>query len=114
MHANLRGDKENAAWTFMSYFYGPIGAEIRLRHGIVPTYLLDIGRFNIDHLTRQYIELINSQTMGYVIDAVMDGEGVNNLLNPGIQAVMMGQVTSAQLAAQYEAWVAANDSNRRR
>jgi raffinose/stachyose/melibiose transport system substrate-binding protein len=28
--------------------------------------------------------------MGYIIDAIMDGEGVNNLLNPGIQAVMMG------------------------
>jgi len=114
MNANLRGAREQAAWTFMSYIYGPVGSEIHLRHGVVPTYLLDVAGFPLDHLTRQYIELVNSQTMGYVIDAVMDGEGVNNLLNPGIQAVMMGHVTSAQLAAQYEAWVAANDSNRRR
>lgn len=43
----------------------------------------------------------------------MDSEGVNNLLNPGIQAVMMGDKSPAQLAAEYEAWVAANDSNRK-
>ena len=81
---------------------------------MVPTYNLDLGQFDIDHLTRQYINLTGTQTMGYVIDAVMDGEGVNGILNPGIQAVMMGARTSASLAAEYEAWVAANDSNRRR
>ena len=52
--------------------------------------------------------------MGYVIDDKMDSEGVNNLLNPGIQAVMIGQKTPEQLAAEYEAWVAKNDSHRKK
>ena len=114
MNATLSGEKADAAWNLMTFLYGREGSEIRLRHGMVPTYNLDISQFEIDHLTRQYIELISTQTMGYVIDAVMDGEGVNGILNPGIQAVMMGARTSASLAAEYEAWVAANDSNRRR
>ena len=114
MNANLSGARAEAAWTFMSFIYGQVGSEILLRHGVVPTFNLNLDGIEIDHLTRQYIELVNSQSMGYVIDAVMDGEGVNNILNPGIQAVMMGHETSASLAARYEAWVAANDSNRRR
>ena len=114
MNAKLTGAKANAAWDFMSFIYGEEGCDILMQHGTVTTRKLDLAKYNLDPLNRQYIELINNQSMGYVIDAVMDGEGVNNLLNPGIQAVMMGSKTSAQLAAEYEAWVAANDSNRRR
>jgi raffinose/stachyose/melibiose transport system substrate-binding protein len=114
MNAKLSGAKADAAWNFMSFVYGPEGSDILLRHGTVPTYKLDLSAYSLDHLTKQYIELIGSQTMGYVIDAVMDGEGVNNLLNPGIQAVMMGSKTSSRLAAEYEAWVAANDTNRKK
>ncbi len=49
--------------------------------------------------------------MGYVFDSIMDGEGVT-LLNTAIQAMMMGNGDPKQIAADYEAWVAANDSNR--
>jgi raffinose/stachyose/melibiose transport system substrate-binding protein len=114
MNAKLTGAKADAAWKFLSFIYGQEGSDILMRYGSVPTYKLDYRTYDIDTLNRQYIDLINSQSMGYVIDAIMDGEGVNNLLNPGIQAVMMGAKTPAQLAAEYEAWVAANDSNRRR
>jgi raffinose/stachyose/melibiose transport system substrate-binding protein len=114
MNAKLSGAKADAAWKFLSFIYGQEGADILMKYGTVPTYKLDYAKYNLDKLNEQYITLINSQSMGYVIDAVMDGEGVNNLLNPGIQAVMMGAKTPAQLAAEYEAWVAANDSNRRK
>lgn len=114
MNAKLTGAKADAAWKFLSFIYGQEGSEILMEYGTVPTYKLDYSKFNIDSLNKQYINLINSQTMGYVIDAKMDSEGVNNLLNPGIQAVMMGAKTPAQLASEYEAWVAANDSNRKR
>jgi raffinose/stachyose/melibiose transport system substrate-binding protein len=114
MSAKLSGDKADAAWKFLSFIYGQEGLEILMEYGTVPTYKLDYSAFDIDSLNRQYIELINNQSMGYVIDAVMDGEGVNNILNPGIQAVMIGDKTPAQLAAEYEAWVAANDSNRKK
>ena len=114
MSAKLTGAKADAAWKFLSFIYGEEGSDILMKYGSVPTYKLDYGKYALDNLNRQYIGLINSQSMGYVIDAKMDGEGVNNLLNPGIQAVMIGDKTPAQLAAEYEAWVAANDSNRRK
>jgi len=114
MSAKLKGDKADAAWKFLSFIYGKEGSEILMKFGTVPTYKLDYSKFEVDSLNKQYIALINGQTMGYVIDAKMDSEGVNNLLNPGIQAVMMGDKTPAQLAAEYEAWVAANDSNRQK
>ena len=114
MNAKLTGARADAAWKFLSFIYGEEGSDILMKYGSVPTYKLDYGKYALDNLNRQYIGLINSQSMGYVIDAKMDGEGVNNLLNPGIQAVMIGDKTPAQLAAEYEAWVAANDSNRRK
>jgi raffinose/stachyose/melibiose transport system substrate-binding protein len=114
MNAKLTGAKADAAWKFLSFIYGQEGSEILMKYGTVPTYKLDYAKFDVDSLNRQYINLINNQTMGYVIDAKMDSEGVNNLLNPGIQAVMMGTKTPAQLASEYETWVAANDSNRKK
>ncbi|QQO09743.1 ABC transporter substrate-binding protein [Breznakiella homolactica] len=114
MNKNLSGPKADAAWKFLSFIYGFEGSDILMQHGTVPTYKLDYSKYNLDTLNRQYIDLINSQSMGYVIDAKMDGEGVNNILNPGIQAVMMGAKTPAQLASEYETWVAANDSNRKK
>jgi raffinose/stachyose/melibiose transport system substrate-binding protein len=114
MSSKLSGAKADAAWKFLSFIYGQEGSEILMKYGTVPTYKLDYSKFDVDSLNKQYIELINNQSMGYVIDAVMDGEGVNNLLNPGIQAIMIGDKTPAQLAAEYEAWVAANDSNRKK
>jgi raffinose/stachyose/melibiose transport system substrate-binding protein len=113
MNSKLTGTKADAAWKFLSFIYGKEGSEILMQYGVVPTYKLDYSKFDIDSLNKQYINLINNQTMGYVIDAKMDGEGVNNILNPGLQAVMMGSKTPADLAAEYEAWVAANDSNRK-
>jgi raffinose/stachyose/melibiose transport system substrate-binding protein len=114
MNAKLTGPKADAAWKFLSYIYGQEGSDILMRYGVVPTYKLNYDHYNLDNLNKQYIRLTNGQSMGYVIDAKMDGEGVNNLLNPGIQAVMMGDKTPEQLAAEYEAWVGAHDSNRRK
>jgi raffinose/stachyose/melibiose transport system substrate-binding protein len=113
MNSALTGAKADAAWKFLSFVYGKEGSEILLKYGTVPTYKLDYTKFELDSLNRQYIALINSQTMGYVIDAKMDGEGVNGTLNPGLQSVMMGTKTPAQVAAEYEAWVASNDSHRK-
>lgn len=114
MNAKLTGAKADAAWKFISFVSGKEGCEILTKYGTVTTYKFDLSTFDIDPLTKQYIDLINNQTMGYVIDAKMDSEGVNSVLNPGIQAVMIGQKTPAQLAHEYEAWVAANDSHRKK
>ncbi|MGI5088746.1 extracellular solute-binding protein [Treponema vincentii] len=114
MNAKLTGAKADAAWKFISFMSGKEACEILTKYGTTTTYKLDLSKFDIDQLTKQYIDLINNQSMGYVIDAKMDSEGVNSLLNPGIQAVMIGQKTPAQLANEYEAWVAANDSHRKK
>jgi raffinose/stachyose/melibiose transport system substrate-binding protein len=114
MNAKLDGAKADAAWKFLSFIYGYEGMDLMMKYGNVVTYKMDLSQYDIDNVNKQYINLINSQSMGYVIDAVMDGEGVNNILNPGIQAVMIGDKTAQQAANEYEAWVAANDSNRKK
>jgi raffinose/stachyose/melibiose transport system substrate-binding protein len=114
MSAKLTGEKADAAWKFLSFIYGQEGMDLMMKADNVVTYKLDLSKYNIDPVNRQYINMINSQTMGYVIDAVMDGEGVNNILNPGIQAVMIGDKTPQQVATEYEAWVASGDSNRKK
>jgi len=114
MNAKLSGAKEDAAWNFLSFVYGKEGLDYQVKAGNVVTYNFDLSGYDIDPLVKKFIALTNSQTMGYVIDAVMDGEGVNNILNPGIQAVMIGDKTPEQVAAEYETWVAANDSNRQK
>jgi raffinose/stachyose/melibiose transport system substrate-binding protein len=54
------------------------------------------------------------EEMGYVIDDKMSGDGTNNILNPDLQALVMGQKTSQQVAQDYETWVAANDPARQK
>jgi len=114
MNAKITGEKADAAWKFLSFIYGEEGMDLMMKDANVVTYKLDMSKYNVDNLTKQYINLISNQPMGYVIDAKMDGEGVNNVLNPGIQAVMIGDKTPQQCANEYEAWVAANDSNRKK
>ncbi|WP_040848039.1 ABC transporter substrate-binding protein [Treponema lecithinolyticum] len=114
MNAKLKGAKADAAWKFISFVSGKEASKILTEYGTISTYKFNMDELNIDQLSKQYAELISNQTMGYVIDDKMDSEGVNNLLNPGIQAVMIGQKTPEQLAAEYEAWVAKNDSHRKK
>ncbi len=113
MNAKLEGAKADAAFKFISFVSGKEASEILTKYGTTTTYKVDLSKFDVDQLSKQYADLINNQSMGYVIDAKMDSEGVNNLLNPGIQAVMMGQKTPEELAKEYEAWVAENDSHRK-
>jgi raffinose/stachyose/melibiose transport system substrate-binding protein len=114
MGAKLSKEKADAAWTFLSFIYGEPGMDLFMKAGEVTTYKLDLSKYDIEPLTRKYIDMIGKQKMGYVIDAKMDGEGVNNVLNAGIQAVMIGDKTPQQVATEYETWVAKNDSNRKR
>lgn len=114
MSSKLDGAKADAAWKFLNFIYGQEGMDLMMKYGNVVTYKLDLAQYDVDNLNKQYINLINNQSMGYVIDAKMDGEGVNNILNPGIQAVMIGDKSAQQVADEYEAWVAANDSNRKK
>lgn len=112
INAKLEGTaKADAAWKFIEFYNGKIGAEIRLQNGGVPSYRLDYDKFDMPGLQKQYAEFSTSKPMGYIIDANMDAEGMG-ILNPGIQAMMFGNTTPEAVAAEYEKWVEMNDSNR--
>ncbi len=100
-----------AAFKFIAFYAGKEGAAIRLKNGGVPTCKLDISKFKLPKLQKQYATFSTSHNMGYIIDAMMDPEGMG-VLNPDIQAMMFGHLTPLQVATRYEAWVAKNDSNR--
>jgi len=100
-----------AAFDFIAYYTGKEGAAIRLANGEIPTFKLDYSGMTLPGLQLKYAEYQQEHPMGYVIDAKMDGEGMG-LLNPDIQAMMFGNITPAEVAKRYEAWVKENDSNR--
>jgi raffinose/stachyose/melibiose transport system substrate-binding protein len=112
IYSKLEGTaKGQAAFDFISYYTGKEGATIRLKNGEIPTYKLDFASAGLPGLQMKYAQFQQDHPMGYVIDAKMDGEGMG-LLNPDIQAMMFGNITPAEVAERYEAWVAENDSNR--
>lgn len=104
--------KADAAWTFISFYAGEEGAAIRSKHGEVTTYLVDTSKIDMGIMQKKYAEFQGEYPMGYVFDAVMNNEGVT-LLNTDIQEMMLGRGKSPErIAADYERWVAANDTNR--
>lgn len=112
INAKLKGSaKADAAWKFIEFYNGKTGSEIRLQNGEIPAYKLDYNMYDMPGLQKQYAEFSTTKPMGYIIDANMDGEGMG-VLNPSIQAMMFGNMTPQEVAAEYEKWVAANDSNR--
>jgi raffinose/stachyose/melibiose transport system substrate-binding protein len=112
INSKLSGTAEGqAAFDFIAYYTGKEGAEIRLASGEIPTFKLDYSGMDLPGLQLAYAKFQQDHPMGYVIDAKMDGEGMG-LLNPDIQAMMFGNITPAEVAERYEAWVVENDSNR--
>ena len=110
MNANLSGAKAEAAWEWIYYFAGPEGSEIKARQGWLPAVKVALPS-DVPPLTIKLSNFLNSTPGGYVIDAVMDAEGMG-VLHPALQEMMFGNITPAEAAAQYEKWVAANDSSR--
>ncbi|MCP4400454.1 MAG: extracellular solute-binding protein, partial [bacterium] len=115
MNANLEGEKKEAAWKWIQAQVDPSYAELHVAAGSVPLYLNeDISHlFTNDLVKRLYQHLISIQENLYVIDDKLDSEGVNSIVNPGLQEIILGSITPEELAAKYEAWVAENDSNRK-
>jgi raffinose/stachyose/melibiose transport system substrate-binding protein len=111
MNAKLEGAKAQAAWAFIEFFSGEGGSRIGMSHGLLPAYKLDFSQYELAPITKTYLKFIDGRAMGYIIDAKMDGEGMS-VLNPGMQEMTMGKKSPKQVAEEYEAWVAANDSSR--
>ncbi|MBN2626669.1 MAG: extracellular solute-binding protein, partial [Spirochaetales bacterium] len=109
MNANLSGAKADAAWDWIYFYSGPVGAKIRVGHGMIPSAKVDMG--DIDPLLAKLVDFLNTKPAGYVIDAVIDAEGMS-ILHPDLQEMMFGNMTAQTVADNFEKWVAANDSTR--
>ena len=110
MNADLEGEEAEAAWEWIYYFAGPVGSEIKAGQGWLPAVKIELPA-DIPPLLNKLVAFLNVTPGGYVIDAVMDAEGMGTL-HPALQEMMFGNMTPAEVGAEYEAWVAANDSSR--
>jgi raffinose/stachyose/melibiose transport system substrate-binding protein len=103
-----------AAWEWVKFNIDPANADLMIKHGNIPTF----KEANIEPLIEgdlkraTYTFASGIDTVLPVIDDKMDAEGVNEIVNAGLQELILGATTAVELAARYETWVAANDSNR--
>lgn len=111
MNVNLEGEKAEAAWKWIWFYSGPKGSNIKLQEGAVPAYLLSVPD-DAPVLTRKLSTFISKTPGGYVLDDLMDAEGMG-MLNTGLQEMMLGSMSPQELADTYERWVAENDSGRK-
>ncbi len=111
MNASLDSKKADAAWKWIWFFSGPEGGKIKQEQGWLPAYKLPLPA-DSDVLTEKFSTFLAGTPGGYVIDAVLDGEGMS-ILHPGIQEMMLGKISAMEVARRYEEWVAANDSGRK-
>ncbi len=111
MNANLEGEKAEAAWKWIWFYSGPRGSKIKIEEGVVPAYALPMPD-TAPVLTKKLGAFIANTQGGYVLDDVMDAEGIG-VLNTGLQEMMLGSISPQELAEKYEAWVAEHDSGRR-
>jgi raffinose/stachyose/melibiose transport system substrate-binding protein len=111
MNAKLSAAKADQAWKWIWFYSGPVGSKIRQGFGALPAYNLPVPG-DADPMVKALADFIANTPMTYVLDAVLDAEGMG-VFNPGLQEMMMGSKTPQQVADQYEAWVAANDTSRK-
>lgn len=111
MNAKLEGENAEAAWKWIWFYSGPEGSKIRQKNGALPAYNLPPNE-DLDVMVKRLNTFVAETPSGYVIDAKMDAEGMG-VLHPAIQEMILGAKTPEQVAQEYEAWVAANDSNRK-
>ncbi|MEM9424869.1 MAG: carbohydrate ABC transporter substrate-binding protein, partial [Spirochaetota bacterium] len=112
MNTKLEAAQADIAWDWIWTYSGPIGAKVHLEEGVIPAYKIDASGLQLDPLTQKQIAFETSVPMGYVIDNMMDGEGMG-ILHPLIQEMMFGTKTAEEVAATYEEWVSENDSGRK-
>jgi len=111
MNSKLTGEMAEAAWNWIYFFAGPDGSAIKATQGWLPAVKIELPS-DIPPLLAQLSDFLNSTPGGYVIDGVMDAEGMD-VLHPAIQEMMFGNKTPQEVATEYETWVAANDSSRK-
>ena len=113
--ASASDEAAAAAWEWIKFNADPANADIHVKHGSLPTYkAVDIANLVEGALNQASYKFSSSiDTVLPVIDDKMDAEGVNQIVNTGLQELILGTTTPEALAQRYEDWVAANDSNRK-
>lgn len=116
MSAKLNDEKSEAAWKWIKFNLDPSNKDIDVKYGMLPIYAQDVGIGDMlsDPLAKKSYAFSSSIVHVLpVLDDRLDAEGVMQVVNAGLQELILGSVTPEELAAKYEAWVAANDSNRK-
>jgi raffinose/stachyose/melibiose transport system substrate-binding protein len=113
MSNKLTGAKAEAAWAWIWFYSGPVGSAIRQGFGALPAYKMP-PRTDLDLMIQKLAAFVAKTPGGYVVDSVMDAEGMGGVLHPLLQELIFGQKTPKQVADTYETWVKANDSGRKK
>jgi raffinose/stachyose/melibiose transport system substrate-binding protein len=113
--AKASPEATEAAWQWVKFNADPANADLQVKNGSLPTYksrdISDLVTGPLNQASYKFSSGI--ETVLPVIDDKMDAEGVNQIVNAGLQELILGNVTPEELAKRYESWVAANDSNRK-
>jgi raffinose/stachyose/melibiose transport system substrate-binding protein len=93
----------DAALKFMNYFYGVEETTLRLREGAIVAPILKNYQVPADLplIVKQKVSLAQSAKNTDVIDAFLGG-AANDALNAGMQKIVTGAATPAQVAAEVE------------
>jgi len=94
---------KDAALKFMQYFFSHAETEQRLRDGAIVAPVLKNFKVPADlpAIVKQKVGLAQTAMNTDVIDAFLSGDP-NEALNTGMQKIVSGQATAAQIAAQVE------------
>jgi raffinose/stachyose/melibiose transport system substrate-binding protein len=108
MSAKLTGAKAQAAWDWIWFYSGPEGSAIHLKQGFIPTYKLDVSKFDLEPLNVKLVKFLSSRDMTYVLDNKLGAQSMANVLQPDIQKMMFGQLTPSQVAKDLQDFIAKN------
>lgn len=111
MKGDLTGAKADAAWAWIWFYAGPVGSAIRQGFGAVPAYIMP-PRADLKLPTQKLMTFLAKTPGVYVVDSVMSPDAMAQL-QPALQELILGQKTPQQVATEFEAWVAKNESTRK-
>lgn len=107
MRSDLDKAKADVAWKWIWFYSGPEGSKITQKNGGLTAYKLKPSS-DTPEITKRFAKFLSEKPGGYVIDAIMEGEGMG-VLQPAIQQMMLGNVSPKDVAEEYENWVANNE-----
>ena len=110
MNADLEGARAEAAWEWIYWFSGPEGSTIKAQQGWLPAVQIDLPD-DSPVMTLKLLDFITATPGGYVLDGVLNGEGMA-VLQPALQEMIFGNLTPQEVGDRYETWVAANEPSR--